>query len=71
MIRYKSSKQLALAGFTLPFGGKFNADNRWVKWSKVIPWDDLAVGYYKTMSDRRGRPGKVVSNIFRTFSFSK
>ena len=58
MIRYKSSKQLALAGFTLPFGGKFNADNRWVKWSKVIPWDDLAVGYYKTMSDRRGRPGK-------------
>lgn len=58
MIRYKSSKQLTLEGFSLPFGGKLNPENRWVKWSEIIPWDDLAVGYYKTMSDRRGRPGK-------------
>lgn len=47
-----------LDGFTLPFGGKLNPDNRWVKWSEIIPWDDLAVGYYTTMSDRYGRPSK-------------
>jgi hypothetical protein len=58
MIRYRSSKQLTLDGFTLPFGGKLNPDNRWVRWSEIIPWDDLAVGYYKTMNDRLGRPGK-------------
>ena len=58
MIRYKSSKQLTLDGFTLPFGGKLSPENRWVKWSEIIPWDDLAVGYYKTMCDRLGRPGK-------------
>ena len=58
MIRYKSSKQLTLDGFTLPFGGKLSPENRWVKWSEIIPWDDLAVCYYKTMSDRLGRPGK-------------
>ncbi len=58
MIRYRSSKQLTLDGFTLPFGGKLNPDNRWVRWSEIIPWDGLAAGYYKTMSDRYGRPGK-------------
>lgn len=58
MIRYSSNKQLNLAGFSLPFGGQLNPDNRWVKWSAVIPWDDLAACYYKTMDASRGRPGK-------------
>lgn len=58
MIRYKSSRQLSLDGFSLPFDGKLNSENRWIKWSKSIPWDDLASGYYKSMSSRRGRPGK-------------
>lgn len=58
MIRYTSSKQLSLDGFSLPFGGELNPNNRWVKWSKVIPWDDLAACYYKTMESRKGRPGK-------------
>jgi hypothetical protein len=58
MIRYTSSKQLSLEGFTLPFGGKLNPQNRWVKWSEVIPWDGLAVGYYSTMNSSKGRPCK-------------
>lgn len=58
MIRYTSSKQLSLAGFNLPFGGSLNPKNRWVKWSKVIPWDDLALCYYKTMNPGKGRPCK-------------
>lgn len=58
MIRYTSSKQLSLDGFSLPFGGQLNPNNRWAKWSQVIPWDDLAICYYKTMEPRKGRPGK-------------
>ena len=58
MIRYKSSRQLSLDGFRLPFGGKLNPENRWVKWSEVIPWDELAVAYYQTMDAKQGRPGK-------------
>jgi len=58
MIRYKSSRQLSLDGFSLPFGGKLNPKNRWVKWSEVIPWDGLAVGYYSTMNSTKGRPCK-------------
>ncbi|BCL59432.1 transposase [Desulfomarina profundi] len=58
MIRYKSTRQLGLEGFSLPFGGKLNPENRWVKWSLAIPWDELASGYYKSMSSTQGRPGK-------------
>lgn len=58
MIRYASSKQLSLEGFSLPFGGQLDPENRWVKWSLVIPWDDLAVCYYKTMDPGKGRPCK-------------
>ena len=58
MIRYSSSKQLSLVGFSLPFGGVLNPKNRWVKWSEFIPWDDLAACYYKTMNPEKGRPGK-------------
>ena len=58
MIRYKSSRQLDLEGFVLPFGGRLKEDNRWVKWSQVIPWDELATVYYKTMNADQGRPCK-------------
>jgi len=58
MIRYKSSRQISLEGFHLPFGGKLNPENRWVKWSEAIPWDELAIGYYKSMATSKGRPGK-------------
>lgn len=58
MIRYTSSKQLSLEGFRLPFGGHLNPKNRWVKWSEVIPWDGLALGYYSTLNASKGRPCK-------------
>ena len=49
---------MSLEGFTLPFGGQLNPKNRWIKWSQVIPWDGLAVGYYRTMNSIKGRPCK-------------
>ena len=58
MIRYTSERQIPLEGFVLPFGGRLNSENRWVKLGERIPWDDLAQGYYKEMSAGRGRPAK-------------
>ena len=43
MIRYKSSRQISLEGFHLPFGGKLSPENRWVKWSEAIPWASPAL----------------------------
>ncbi len=42
MITSTSNRQLTLDGFHLPFGGKLDPENRWVKLSEVIPWDDFA-----------------------------
>jgi hypothetical protein len=57
MIRYRSHK-LSLADFDWPFQTKLDENNRWVKLSECIPWDELAAGYYQGLSDTQGRPTK-------------
>jgi hypothetical protein len=58
MIRYRSRKQLPLAEFDWPFQVALDENNRWVKMSQCIPWDELAEGYYQSLSARQGRPAK-------------
>jgi len=58
MIRYRSQKQLTLTGFKTPFETELDANNRWVKLSESIPWDELAEGYYQGFSASQGRPTK-------------
>ncbi len=58
MIRYRSHKQLSLEEFDWPFQTKLDKNNRWVKLSEMIPWDELAEGYYQGLSDTQGRPAK-------------
>ena len=58
MIRYQSHKQLSLEEFDWPFQTALDKNNRWVKLSDCIPWDELAEGYYAGLSDTRGRPTK-------------
>ena len=58
MIRYRSHKQLPLSEFDWPFQVALDENNRWVKLSQCIPWDELAEGYYQSLSKREGRPAK-------------
>lgn len=59
MIRYRSQKQLTLAGFSSPFRTTLDPENRWVKLANIIPWDDLARAYHKSLlSSTQGRPAK-------------
>lgn len=59
MIRYRSQKQLTLAGFSSPFLTTLDPENRWVKLAEPIPWDDLARAYHKSLlSSTQGRPAK-------------
>ena len=50
MIRSHSHRQLSLAEFDWPFQVALDADNRWVKMSEIIPWDELAEGYHQGLS---------------------
>ena len=58
MIRYRSHKQLPLSEFDWPFQVALDENNRWVKMSQCIPWDELAEGYYQSLCEREGRPAK-------------
>lgn len=58
MIRYTSQKQRTIEAFTTPFEKHLDANNRWVKLSQCIPWDDLAEGYYQNLDSTHGRPAK-------------
>jgi len=58
MIRYISEKQLPLSGFETPFEVSLDENNRWVKLAQVIPWDELANGYYSSFHETHGRPAK-------------
>ena len=54
MIRYRSEKQRTLDGFETPFQTALDPNNRWLKLSECIPWDDLAEGYYADLSSSQG-----------------
>ena len=56
MIRYQSQNQISIEEFQTPFQLKLDIHNRWVKLSRILPWDELASIYYQAMSTYQGRP---------------
>jgi len=57
MIRYTPESQLTIEGFETPFQASLSPDNRWVKLSKIVPWDKFASIYITKMNTDFGRPG--------------
>ena len=61
MYKKENKQQLEFEDFYLPFGGKLRSDNRWIKLSKIIPWDEIEEEYSKNFSDLGiGAPAKSV-----------
>ena len=56
MLKTKDTNQLKFEAFKTPFEIAMDRNNRWVKLSEIIPWEELTVIYKKAMSDF-GRPG--------------
>ena len=52
MIRETTTKQGQL--FSTPFEQELSNDNRWVKFSSIIPWDNLSYFYYSRMNKKMG-----------------
>jgi len=59
MIRIHSQTQLTLDGFETPFERSMDKNNRWVKLSTCIPWDELSNAYYQSFNASTGRPAKA------------
>ena len=56
MYRRKSREQVEFESFHLSFGGRLRSDNRWVKLSKIVPWEEIERRYAEQLDDRRGAP---------------
>ena len=57
MVKYESVRQLKIEEFKTPFLKSLLPDNRWVKLSKIVPWDKFATIYMSVMNLETGRPG--------------
>lgn len=55
--KFVSQNQLVLADFESPFERHLNPENRWVRLSNLLPWDDLVSAYRKYLPQKwTGRP---------------
>lgn len=52
--------QLSFETFHLPFGGKLDPNNRWVKLAETIPWHVAEELYAKKFPSKRGAPALTV-----------
>ncbi len=54
----KSLKQMVFDGFETPFENWLDPENRWIRLSQLIPWEELSEAYNSSLSRNMGRPGK-------------
>jgi IS5 family transposase len=64
MYRKHHSGQLSIEEFHLPFGGMLDPDNRWVKFSALMPWVELEEAYATQFNPTTGAPAKPVRVAF-------
>jgi ribosomal protein S10 len=58
MVKFTSIKQIPIEEFKTPFYFGMDKNNRWVRLTQQIPWDDLATIYSQTLCEDFGRPAK-------------
>ena len=56
MYYLKDKDQLSIEEFFLPFGGRLQKDNRWVRMAEIMPWGYIEEIYVRNLSEETGRP---------------
>ena len=56
MFRYNSKDQVGIDESTAPFEVHMRGDNRWVKLSGLLPWDEMAAIYERSLHKSHGAP---------------
>jgi len=64
MYRQQDKEQLGIEDYFLPFEGQLDSENRWVKLSKLMPWDYIEEVYSKGFSPDTGRAAKTARIAF-------
>ncbi len=55
MVNFDDPNQIEIKDFVLPFSGRLDPHNKWIRLSRMIPWEELAGKYTKRMSKDFGR----------------
>jgi len=55
MVNFDDPNQIEIVNFTLPFSGRLNPNNKWIRLAKMIPWEELAGKYTQKMCKDFGR----------------
>ena len=55
MIKYTPACERKLSLFRTPYEQNLLPDNPWVQMEAVVPWDELAKIFFKSMSSNKGR----------------
>lgn len=55
MYEAKERNQIGIEGFFLPFGGQLQKDNRWIRLSGRMPWEQIEEIYLKSLDPEHGR----------------
>jgi hypothetical protein len=58
MYQIPEQLQKELKDFYLPFGGSLDEQNRWVRLTEIIPWDEIEKRYARQFSKELGAPAK-------------
>ena len=55
MVKFDDPYQTEIVEFVLPFSGRLDPNNKWIRLAKIIPWEELAGKYTKKMCKDFGR----------------
>ena len=53
---------MSLEEFTLPFGGKLDAGNQWVRLAKIMPWEEIDREYFKNFTPKSAKGQKPIDS---------
>ena len=58
MINFDNPNQTEIVKFTLPFSGRLNPKNKWIRLAEMIPWEELTRKYTRKMCKDSCQPSR-------------
>lgn len=71
MYKFNRNRQFSFSDFNQPTGLKMNPENRWVKKSETIPWDEIEERYSSLFPSRTGMPAKPLQTALGALLIQK
>ncbi len=71
MYKFNRNRQFSFSDFNQPIELKMNPENRWIKKSETIPWDEIEERYSSLFPSRTGMPAKPLQTALGALLIQK